>query len=181
MFCPSEKLHLVVRRWLNAFQYRLAFSSFVFHLQYFLHLFSTTLLLLKSISNSIPHWSMIMWFGNCSADSLLSHVLHPGRLTTPLESGKAKSTFNMRSWLLTSFFLPSEIVSQEDEGAPIYWSRAPIYWSPKTLFLIFGRGMKRKSYAKTRFCVSLEGLPNGLGAFSSPSFMFENKTKNHVI
>ena len=20
--------------------------------------------------------------------------------------------------------------SQEDEGAPIYWSRAPIYWSP---------------------------------------------------
>ena len=115
MFCPSEKLHPVVRRWLNAFQYRLAFSSFVFHLQYFLHLFSTTFLLLKCIFNSIPHRSMIMWFGNCTADSLLSHVLHPGRLTTPLESGRAKSTFNMRSWLLTSFFLPSEIVKVLNE------------------------------------------------------------------
>ena len=40
---------------------------------------------------------MIMWFGNSIADSLLSHVLHPRRLTTPLESGKTKSTFNMWS------------------------------------------------------------------------------------
>ena len=23
-----------------------------------------------------------------------------------------------------------QVISQEDEGAPIYWSRAPIHWSP---------------------------------------------------
>ena len=51
-------------------------------------------------------------------------------------------------------------VSQEDLGAPIYWSH-------KILFSIFWKGMKRKSYDKTRFCVSREGLPNGLGTFSS--------------
>ena len=45
---------------------------------------------------------------------------------------------------------------------------APIYWSPKILFSIFWGGMKRESSDKTRFCVSLEGLPNGLGTFSSP-------------
>ena len=49
-------------------------------------------------------------------------------------------------------------VSQEHLGAPIYWS-------PKILFSIFWKGMKRKSYDKTRFCVSREGLPNGLGTF----------------
>ena len=41
--------------------------------------------------------------------------------------------------------------------------------------------MKRKSYDKTRFCVSREGLPNGLRTFSSPWFMFENKTKNMFL
>ena len=45
--------------------------------------------------------------------------------------------------------------SQEHEGAPIYWSQTPIYWSPKILFSIFWKGMKRKSYDKTRFlCVT---------------------------
>ena len=122
-----------------------------------------------------------MWFGNCSADSLLSHVLHPGRLTTPLESGKAKSTFNMRSWLLTSFFLPSEIVSQEDEGAPIYWSRAPIYWSPWILFSKFWEGLRRESSDKTRFCVSHDGPTNELETFCLPCFMFKNKTKNMFV
>ena len=62
----------------------------------------------------------------------------------------------------------SDKVSQEHLGAPIYWSRAPIYWSPKILFSIFWGRMKRESSDKTRFCVSLEGLPNGLGTFSSP-------------
>ena len=71
--------------------------------------------------------------------------------------------------------------SQEHLGAPIYWSRAPIYWSPKILFSIFWGRMKRESSDKTRFCVSLEGLPNGLGTFSSPWFMFENKTKNMFL
>ena len=42
---------------------------------------------------------------------------------------------------------------------------APIHWSPKILFSIFWKGMKRKSYDKTRFCVSHEGLSNGLGTF----------------
>ena len=56
-------------------------------------------------------------------------------------------------------------VSQEHLGAPIYWSPAPIYWSPKILFSTFWKGMKRKSYDKTRFCVSHEGLSNGLGTF----------------
>ena len=41
--------------------------------------------------------------------------------------------------------------------------------------------MKRKSYDKTRFCVSREGLPNGLGTFSSSWFMFKNKTKNMFL
>ena len=63
----------------------------------------------------------------------------------------------------------------------MYWSRAPMYWSPKILFSIFWGGMKRESSDKTRFCVSLEGLPNGLGTFSSPWFMFENKTKNMFL
>ena len=45
---------------------------------------------------------------------------------------------------------------------------APIYWSPKILFSTFWKGMKRKSYDKTRFCVSLEGLPNALRTLSSP-------------
>ena len=57
----------------------------------------------------------------------------------------------------------------------------PIYWSPKILFSIFWKGMKRKSYDKTRFCVSREGLPNELGTFSSPWFMFINKTKNMFL
>ena len=43
------------------------------------------------------------------------------------------------------------------------------------------KGMKRESSDKTRFCVSLEGLPNGLGPFSLPWFMFENKTKNMFL
>ena len=43
---------------------------------------------------------------------------------------------------------------------------APIYWSPKILFSIFWKGMKRKSYDKTRFCVSGEGLPNRLRTFT---------------
>ena len=42
-------------------------------------------------------------------------------------------------------------------------------------------GMKREGYYKTRFCVSREGLPNELGTFSSPWFMFENKTKNMFL
>ena len=66
------------------------------------------------------------------------------------------------------------LISQEHLGAPIYWS-------PKILFSIFWGGMKRESSDKTRFCVSLEGLPNGLGTFSSPWFMFENKTKNMFL
>ena len=66
-------------------------------------------------------------------------------------------------------------------GAQIYWSRAPIHWSPKILFSIFWKGMKRKGYDKTRFCVSHEGLPNGLGTFNSPCLMFENKTRKHIF
>ena len=71
--------------------------------------------------------------------------------------------------------------SQEHLGAPIYWSRAPIYWSPKILFSTFWKGMKRKSYDKTRFCVSHEGLSNGLGTFGLTWYMFENKTKNMFL
>ena len=58
---------------------------------------------------------------------------------------------------------------------------APIYWSPKILSSIFWKGMKRKGYDKTRFCVSHEDLPNGLRTFSSPCFMFKNKTKNMFL
>ena len=73
------------------------------------------------------------------------------------------------------------LVSQEHLGAPIYWSPAPIYWSPKILFSTFWKGMKRKSYDKTRFCVSHEGLSNGLGTFGLTWYMFENKTKNMFL
>ena len=59
-------------------------------------------------------------------------------------------------------------LSQEEKGA-------------KTLLSIFWKGMKIESYDKTRFCVSREGLPNELGTFSSPWFMFENKTKNMFL
>ena len=58
---------------------------------------------------------------------------------------------------------------------------APIYWSPKILFSTFWKGMKRKSYDKTRFCVSHEGLSNGLGTFGLTWYMFENKTKNMFL
>ena len=66
------------------------------------------------------------------------------------------------------------ILSPEDFGAPICWN-------PKILFSIFWKGMNRKSYDKTRFCVSREGLPNVNGTFSSPWFMYEDKTKKHVF
>ena len=66
------------------------------------------------------------------------------------------------------------IISQEHKGAPIYWSH-------KILFSIFWKGMKRKSYYKTRFCVSHEGLSNGLGTFGLTWYMFENKTKNMFL
>ena len=66
--------------------------------------------------------------------------------------------------------------SQEYNGAGLQYIGAP-----KILFSIFWGGMKRESSDKTRFCVSLEGLPNGLGTFSSPWFMFENKTKNMFL
>ena len=72
-------------------------------------------------------------------------------------------------------------ISQEHLRAPIYWSPAPIYWSPKILFSTFWKGMKRKSYDKTRFCVSHEGLSNGLGTFGLTWYMFENKTKNMFL
>ena len=71
--------------------------------------------------------------------------------------------------------------SQEHEGAPIYWSQTPIYWSPKISFSIFWKGMKRESSDKTMFCVSYEGLTDGLGTFGLPWFMFENKTKNMFL
>ena len=74
-----------------------------------------------------------------------------------------------------------QTISQEHLGAPIYWSPAPIYWSPKILFSTFWKGMKRKSYDKTRFCVSHEGLSNGLGTFGLTWYMFENKTKNMFL
>ena len=38
--------------------------------------------------------------------------------------------------------------------------------------------MKRESSDKTRFCVSHDGLSNGLETFCLPCFMFKNKTKN---
>ena len=76
------------------------------------------------------------------------------------------------------------MISQEHLGAPIYWSQAPIYWSPKILFLIFWKGMKRKSYDKTRFCVSREGLPNGLGTFilePGPHYIGAPSRQKHVF
>ena len=78
--------------------------------------------------------------------------------------------FTYFSWLSQNFWM----VSQEYLGAPIYWS-------PKILFSIFWKGMKRKSYDKTRFCVSHEGLSNGLGTFGLTWYMFENKTKNMFL
>ena len=72
-------------------------------------------------------------------------------------------------------------VSQEDEGAPIYWSRAPIYWSPWILFSKFWDGLRRESSDKTRFCVSHDGPTNGLETFCLPCFMFKNKTKNMFV
>ena len=41
--------------------------------------------------------------------------------------------------------------------------------------------MKRESSDKTRFCVSHDGLSNGLETISLPCFMFKNKTKKHII
>ena len=71
--------------------------------------------------------------------------------------------------------------SQEDEGAPIYWSRAPIYWSPWILFSKFWEGLRRESSDKTRFCVSHDGPTNELETFCLPCFMFKNKTKNMFV
>ena len=65
------------------------------------------------------------------------------------------------SWCSACFTSKRFFPSQEDLGAPIYWSL-------KNLFSIFWKGMKRKRYDKTRFCVSREGLPSGLKTFSSP-------------
>ena len=41
--------------------------------------------------------------------------------------------------------------------------------------------MKRESSDKTRFCVSHDGLSNGLETFCLPCFMFKNKTKNMFL
>ena len=84
-------------------------------------------------------------------------------------------------YLVSTFVFFIIIISQEDEGAPIYWSRAPIYWSPWILFSKFWDGLRRESSDKTRFCVSHDGPTNGLETFCLPCFMFKNKTKNMFV
>ena len=76
-----------------------------------------------------------------------------------LECGAARAALSNLSF---------KIQTVRKMGAPIYWSGASIYWSPKILFSIFWKGMKREGYDKTRFCVSREGLLNVTGTFSLP-------------
>ena len=57
-------------------------------------------------------------------------------------------------------------ISQEDKGGSNILARDSNILEPKILVSIIWKGMKRESSDKTTFCVSPEGLPNGLGTFS---------------
>ena len=65
---------------------------------------------------------------------------------------------------------------QEDLGLKYIGAGLQYIGAQKFYFQYSGKEEKRKSYDKTRFCVSREGLPNGLRTFCLLWFMFKNKT-----